>query len=85
MFPVLQACYTAFLGWLLAVLVYLAFETLINLFLAPKLNLDRALCFLLVEHFLWALGITMLIAVFAAVLGGFRASRIEPSDGLRDI
>jgi len=85
MFPVLQACYTAMLGWLLAVLVYLAFEYLINFFLAPQLNLDRALCFLLAEHFLWALGITLVIAVFAAILGGLRAARIEPSDGLREI
>lgn len=85
MFPVLQALYTAVLGWLFAVLVYLAFEYLINYFLAPQLNLDRALCFLLTEHFLWALGITLIIAVFAAILGGFRAARIEPSDGLREI
>jgi putative ABC transport system permease protein len=85
MFPVLQAGYTAILGWLLAVLVYLAFEYLINFFLAPQLNLDRTLCFLLTEHFLWALAITMSIAIFAAILGGVRAARIEPSDGLRDI
>ncbi len=85
MFPVLQAGYTAILGWLLAVLVYLAFEYLINFFLAPQLNLDRALCFLLTKHFLWALAITMTIAIFAAILGGVRAARIEPSDGLREI
>jgi len=85
MFPVLQAGYTAILGWLLAVLVYLSFEYLINFFLAPQLNLDRALCFLLTEHFLWALAITMAIAIFAAILGGVRAARIEPSDGLREI
>lgn len=85
MFPVLQSCYTAFLGWLLAVLVYLTFEYLINFFLAPKLEIDRALCFLLAEHFLWALGITMVTAVFAAILGGVRAAGIEPSDGLREI
>ena len=85
MFPVLQSCYTAVLGWLLAVLVYLAFEFLINAFLAPQLNLNRALCFLLTEHFLWALALTMVIAVAAAILGGMRASRIEPSDGLRDL
>jgi len=85
LFPVLQSCYTALLGWLLAVLVYLAFEYLINFFLAPRLNLDRALCFLLTEHFLWALALTMVIAIFAAIVGGMRAARIEPSDGLRDV
>ena len=85
MFPVLQSFYTAVLGWLVAVLVYLCFEYLINFFLAPRLNLDRALCFLLAEHFLWALGLTIVIAISAAILGGVRAAGIEPSDGLRDI
>ena len=85
MFPVLQSFYTAVLGWLVAVLVYLTFEYLINFFLAPRLNLDRALCFLLTEHFLWALAMTIGIAIFAAIMGGMRAARIEPSDGLREI
>lgn len=85
LFPVLQSCYTAILGWLLAVLVYLAFEYLINTFLAPQLNLDGTLCFLLTEHFLWALALTVGIAIGAAVLGGLRAARIQPSDGLRDL
>jgi len=85
MFPVLQSCYTAVLGWLLAVLVYLAFEYVINVFLAPRINLDRVLCFLLIEHFMWALALTVVIAISAAVLGGMRAARIQPSDGLRDL
>ncbi|MCH7881451.1 MAG: peptide ABC transporter permease [Proteobacteria bacterium] len=85
LFPVLQSCFTAVLGWLLAVLVYLAFEQLINRFLAPRLNLDRALCFLLTEHFFWALGLTFSTALIAAILGGLRAARVEPSEGLRDI
>jgi len=85
LFPVLQSCYTALLGWLLAVLVYLAFEYLINFFLAPRLNLDQALCYLLTEHFLWALALTMVVAVSAAIMGGLRAAGIEPSDGLREI
>ncbi len=85
MFPVLQSCYTAVLGWLLAVLVYLAFEYIINVFLALRINLDRVLCFLLIEHFLWALALTVVIAISAAILGGMRAARIQPSDGLRDL
>jgi putative ABC transport system permease protein len=85
MFPVLQSFYTAILGWLLAVLVYLGFEHLINYFLAPRLNLDRALCFLLTEHFLYALGLTVVVAIVAAILGGARAAGIEPSEGLREI
>ncbi len=85
MFPVLQSCFTAILGWLLAVLVYLGFEQLINRFLAPRLNLEGNLCYLLAEHFFWALGLTVVTAIISAILGGLRASGIEPSDGLRDI
>ncbi|MDJ0777320.1 MAG: peptide ABC transporter permease [Gammaproteobacteria bacterium] len=85
LFPVLQACYTALLGWLLAVLVYLAFEHVINFVLAPSLKLERELCYLLTEHFMWALGLTVTIAIYAAILGGLRAARIQPSDGLREI
>jgi len=85
LFPVLQALYTAVLGWLLAVLVYLTFEQLINRFLAPKLNLDQTLCYLISEHFFWALGLTLGIAILAAIMGGMRAADIEPSDGLRDM
>ena len=85
LFPVMQSFYTAILGWLLAVLVYLVFEQLINRFLAPRLNLDQTLCYLISEHFFWALGLTVTTAILAAIMGGMRAADIEPSDGLRDI
>ena len=85
LFPMLQSFYTAVLGWLLAILVYLAFEYLINYLLAPRLNLDRALCFLLTEHFLWALVLTVAVAILASLMGGLRAARIEPAEGMRDI
>ncbi len=85
LFPVMQSLYTAILGWLLAVLVYLVFEQLINSVLAPRLNLDQTLCYLISDHFFWALGLTLATAIFAAIIGGIRAAEIEPSDGLRDI
>ena len=85
LFPVMQSLYTAILGWLLAVLVYLVFEQLINSVLAPRLNLDQTLCYLISDHFFWALGLTLATAIFAAIIGGMRAAEIEPSDGLRDI
>lgn len=85
LFPVFQSLYTGFLGWLLAVLIYLTAEQSINQILAPNLNIDRVICYLLPEHFFWALALTLTVAAGAAILGGIRASRIEPSDGLRDI
>ena len=85
LFPVLQSLYTGFLGWLLAVLIYLVAEQSINQLLAPSLKIEQVICYLLPEHFFWALSLTMFVASAAAILGGIRASRIEPSDGLRDI
>lgn len=85
MFPVLQSMYTAMLGWLLAVLIYLMAEQSINQILAPNLSINRVICYLQPQHFFWALGLTLFVASSAAILGGIRASRIEPSDGLRDI
>ncbi len=85
LFPVLQSMYTGVLGWLLAVLIYLMAEQSINQILAPNLQIDRVICYLQPEHFFWALGLTISVAATAAILGGIRASRIEPSDGLREI
>ncbi len=85
LFPILQSLYTAVMGWLLATLVYLLFEFLINNFLAPQFNVEHTLCFLLMEHFGFALLLTVVVAIAASLLGGLRASRIEPSDGLREI
>lgn len=85
LFPVLQSLYTGVLGWLLAVLIYLLAEQTINQLLAPSLEINRVICYLLPEHFLWALGLTVVVAAFAAILGGIRAAGIEPSDGLREI
>ena len=85
LFPVMQSLYTGILGWLLAVLIYLMAEQTINQLLAPSLQIDRVICYLQPAHFFWALALTLSVAATAAVLGGVRASRIEPSDGLRDI
>ena len=85
LFPMLQSFYTALMGWLLATLVYLLFEFIINNFLAPQFNVDHTLCFLLIEHFGFALALTVVVAILASLLGGLRASKIEPSDGLREI
>jgi len=84
-FPVFQSLLTGFLGWLAAVLIYLLVERTINRMLAPRLEEGQTVCFLLPEHFAWALLLTLFSAAFAAILGGVRAARIEPSDGLREI
>lgn len=83
-FPVLQALFTALLGWMLASTIYIGVEQTINHMLTPQLQAGQVICELLWEHFLIAAGITILAAVSAAALGGYRSARIEPSEGLRN-
>ncbi len=78
-FPVLQAIFTAVLGWLLASSLYAMIETSIN-----TLFPEQAICVLQPQHYLATLLITLLTAFAAALLGGLRAARIEPADGLRE-
>ncbi len=84
-FPVLQALLTGVLGWLLASLIYLGVEASINRMLITQAEDDSPICRLLPIHFEIALAFTVGAAVLAAALGGFRAARIQPSDGLREI
>ncbi|HBS26746.1 MAG TPA: peptide ABC transporter permease [Gammaproteobacteria bacterium] len=83
--PVLQALYTAILGWGLAVAVYFLVGKAINAVMAGQLSSGQTVCKLEPWHFVAAFVLTMLAAVLSAMLAGYRASRIEPADGLRDI
>jgi putative ABC transport system permease protein len=84
-FPVLQALYTALLGWVLAVGIFYTAALVINDMLAAQLEAGQEFCRLLPIHFLVALGLTAGSATLAAALAGMRSARIEPSEGLRDI
>ena len=84
-FPVTQALYTGFLGWLLAVGIYLGAAYTINRMLADQLADSQQVCVLLPSHYLMALVVTVGAAVLAAALAGLRSARIEPSEGLREI
>nr|VFK53573.1 MAG: putative ABC transport system permease protein [Candidatus Kentron sp. TUN]VFK55031.1 MAG: putative ABC transport system permease protein [Candidatus Kentron sp. TUN] len=83
-FPVLQAFFTALLGWILASTIYIGVEQTINHMLMPQLQPGQIICQLLLEHYLIAAGITIVAAVSAAALGGYHSARIEPSEGLRE-
>jgi len=84
-FPVLQALLTGILGWALASLIYLGVEASINRMLIAQIEDDNPICRLLPLHFEIALIFTVGAAVLAAALGGYRAAKIQPSDGLREI
>jgi putative ABC transport system permease protein len=84
-FPVLHAFFTGLMGWILAGFIYLGVQQSINQLFLSQLARVHSICRLLPEHFLIALGITLGSAVLAAALAGYRASLIEPSEGLREI
>jgi putative ABC transport system permease protein len=84
-FPVTQAFYTGLLGWALAVGIYYGAAYAINGMLAGQLAEGQEVCILLPQHFALALALTIVAAVLAAALAGWRSARIEPSDGLREI
>jgi putative ABC transport system permease protein len=83
-FPLLQAAFTALLGWLLAVLVFLAVQAVLNGLFASTIGGGEPVCRLRFWHLLVALTLTLIAAVAAAIVGGRRVAMLEPSIGLRD-
>jgi putative ABC transport system permease protein len=84
-FPVLQSIFTAVLGWLTASLIYLGVSYTINGLFITQTAGSETICRLLPDHFLIALLLTLGSATIAATLAGYRAARIEPSEGLREV
>ena len=84
-FPMVQALYTAILGWALAVGLYLAVAGVINEMMASQLGDGQQVCRLLLHHYAIALGLTCAAAVIAAGLAGLRSAHVEPSASLRDL
>jgi putative ABC transport system permease protein len=83
LFVILQALYSGLFASALSALLYRLAEGGINhLFVqVPGDYASR----LLPEHYLVALGAVLLASAFAAALGGRRAARIDPSQGIRDV
>lgn len=83
-FPILQALLTALLGWLVASGAFFAVQALLNGLFVDTIGGGQPVCRLLPGHFFAALAITLLAAMGAAALGGFRVARMEPSLALRE-
>ena len=84
-FPVIQAFYTAVIGWIMAVAIFWGASLAINGMLADQLTPGQDVCRLLPGHYLWAFLLTTISAVISAAMAGYRSARIEPSEGLREI
>jgi putative ABC transport system permease protein len=84
-FPMVQALFTAVLGWALAVTIFQAAAWVINNMMGAQLESGQQVCRLLPVHYLIALGLTCAAAVVASGLAGLRSARVEPSEGLREL
>jgi len=84
-FPMVQALYTGVLGWGLASVIYLGAAEAINQLLADQLAAGQSVARLLPEHYGVALALTLVSALAAAGMAGWRAARVAPSDGLREL
>jgi len=83
--PVIQACFTAILGWILAVGIYFAVAYGVNILMGEQLAEGETVCKLYPLHFGIALLLTLAAAVLAAALAGLRAAGVEPAEGLREV
>ena len=83
-FPLLQAGFTAVFAWVLAVIVFLTVQGMLNALFASTIGGGQPVCRLEAWHLLAAFLLTMVAAVAAAIIGGRRVAHLEPSIGLRD-
>jgi putative ABC transport system permease protein len=84
-FPMVQALYTAVLGWVLAVCLSFVTAMVINNMMAEQVDPGQQVCRLLLSHYGIALALTCGATIIAAGLAGLRAARVEPSEGLREL
>jgi putative ABC transport system permease protein len=85
LFPVIQAGLIGAGGAIAALLAYWLVAEMLNGWFAASLQPRELICQLLPGHVLVALGATLLCAVVASAWAGYRAARIDPAEGIRDV
>jgi putative ABC transport system permease protein len=85
LFPVTQALLVAVLGAAAALAVYLPVAFALDGWFAESLRAGESICRLLPIHVAIALASTLAGAAASAAWAGWRAARIEPAEGIRDV
>jgi putative ABC transport system permease protein len=83
-FPVVQALLVAVGGIVVAGAAYAVLATVFNRTFASQLAREEFVCKLRPADALAAAGLTVLLALVASVVGGYRALRIDPAESLRE-
>jgi putative ABC transport system permease protein len=82
-FPAIQAALVAVGGVVLAAVVYVAVAAAFNAAFASELNREEFVCRLAFSDGVAAGFLTLGFALIASVVGGYRAAKIDPAEGLR--
>jgi putative ABC transport system permease protein len=82
-FPAIQAALVAIGGVALAAVVYVAVAAAFNATFASELNREEFVCRLALSDGVAAGLLTLVFALVASVVGGYRAAKIDPAEGLR--
>jgi putative ABC transport system permease protein len=82
-FPAIQAALVAIGGVALAAAVYVAVAAAFNAAFASELNREEFVCRLALSHGVAASLLTLVFALIASVVGGYRAAKIDPAESLR--
>ena len=85
LFPVTQATLIGCCGGMAAILSYFLVAAVLNRWFASSLQKGELICRLLPVHFFVGLLATLFIAIVASAWAGYRASCIEPAEGIRDV
>ncbi len=83
--PVIQAAGISIVAYLLAMLAYMIGENVFNQQLGANLSESQFVCKLLWTDAVIAGGLTLLVALLASLVGGYRASKVDPAECLREI
>ena len=84
-FPMVQSALIALCGGGLAIVLFGFISILINNYFAQASGQFEGLCRLLPSHLAFSLAATLLCALLSSALAAYRATRIEPSKGLREL
>ncbi len=82
-FPAVQAALVALGGAALAAAVYIAVAAAFNAAFANELHREEFVCRLAFSDGVAAVFLTLGFALAASVVGGYRAAKIDPAEGLR--
>jgi putative ABC transport system permease protein len=85
LFPIVQSGLIALSGAVLAIALFYWISVVINDYFAREAGQFEGLCRLLPSHLTISLAATLVCAMVAAALAAYRATRIEPSKGLREL